>query len=54
MNEHNVEAMKELMEILKDGMNEAFSQGYVAGFEHRTRMEASRLLKTYMDSEGVI
>ena len=51
MGETKTIALQELMDIMRDGMSEAYYKGYTAGYEHRTKVEASETLKKIFDTE---
>ena len=51
MDETKTMALQELMDIMRDGMSEAYYEGYTAGYEHRTKVEASETLKKILDTE---
>ena len=53
MNETKTMALRELMNIMREGMSGAFYEGYTAGFEHRTKIEATEILKKIIDMEAI-
>ena len=51
MNDAESKAVWEIMDIMRDGLERAFHQGYTIGFEHRTQVEASEVLKAFLKHE---
>ena len=46
-------ALKELMDIMRDGMSKAYYEGYSSGFEHKNQLEVVEALKDLLEKETI-
>ena len=53
MDETKTMALRELMGLMRESMSGAYYEGYTAGYEHRTKVEASEMLKKILDMEAI-
>ena len=51
MDNVRIRALQDLMDIMRDGMSKAYYEGYTAGYDHRSRLEAVESLTDLLKRE---